>query len=75
MLPIDPDADLGRRAWIDCPRCRDSRHCPDCRSERNCGAHWRYLLASSGSVLHVQCPSCAHLWDHETHFGRGGDAA
>jgi hypothetical protein len=75
MLPIDPDADIGRRAWIDCPRCRDARHCADCRAGRDCGAHWRYLLANSGSVLHVQCPACAHLWDHETHFGRGGDAA
>jgi len=71
MLPIDPDADIGRRAWIDCPRCRDERHCADCRSERNCDTHWRYLLANSGSVLHVQCPACAHLWDHQTRFGRG----
>lgn len=71
MLPIDPDADLGRRAWIDCPRCQDTDHCADCRSGRNCGDHWRYLLANSGSVLHVQCPSCTHVWDHETGFGRG----
>jgi hypothetical protein len=75
MLPIDPDADIGRRAWIDCPQCRDQERCDDCRSERNCGTHWRYLLANSGSVLHVQCPSCTHLWDHETYFGHGGNAA
>ena len=71
MLPIDPQADIGRRAWIACPRCRDEEHCADCRSERNCGTHWRYLIANSGSVPHVQCPACTHLWDHETHFGRG----
>lgn len=72
MLPIDPDADIGRRAWVACPQCRDERHCADCRAERNCGAHWRYLIANSGSVLHVQCPRCTHLWDHETHFGARG---
>lgn len=70
MLPIDPDADLGRRAWVVCPRCRDERHCEDCRSERNCGTHWRYLIGNTGSRLHVQCPACTHMWDHETHFGR-----
>jgi hypothetical protein len=71
VLPIDPDADPGRRAWIDCPRCRDADRCAACRAGRDCGEHWRYLLASTGGVLHVQCPSCAHVWDHETGFGHG----
>jgi hypothetical protein len=71
MLPIDPDADIGRRAWVACPRCRDEESCDACRSGRDCGAHWRYLLANSGRVLHVQCPACGHLWDHDTRFGHG----
>jgi hypothetical protein len=74
MLPIDPGADIGRRAWIACPHCRDEERCADCRSDRNCGTHWRYLLANTGSLLHVQCPACANVWDHETHFGHGGAA-
>jgi hypothetical protein len=73
VLPIDPDADIGRRAWVDCPQCRDDEGCEDCGSGRNCGVHWRYLLSSEGRALHLQCPSCTHLWEHETHFG--GDAA
>ncbi|MEU9889909.1 hypothetical protein AB0M95_12530 [Sphaerisporangium sp. NPDC051017] len=72
MLPIDPHADIARRAWIPCPRCRDDRGCDDCGSGRNCRDHWRYLLSNTGSVLHVQCPGCAHLWDHESRFGAGG---
>ncbi|WP_424532198.1 hypothetical protein ACOZ38_18680 [Sphaerisporangium viridialbum] len=72
MLPIDPHADIARRAWISCPRCLDDRDCTDCGTGRNCRDHWRYLLSTTGSILHVQCPGCAHLWAHETHFGAGG---
>ncbi|MGV9775593.1 hypothetical protein [Streptosporangium sp. NPDC003464] len=72
MLPIDPHADLGRRAWVPCPACRDDRDCADCLGGRNCGEHWRYLIGNTGSRLHLQCPGCTHLWDHETHFGAGG---
>jgi hypothetical protein len=75
MLPIDPHADMGRRAWVSCPHCRDDKNCGDCRTDRNCREHWRYLLGNTGSLLHVQCPRCAYLWDHETHFGRGGRPA
>ncbi|WP_440070580.1 hypothetical protein [Streptosporangium sp. OZ121] len=74
MLPLDPHADLGRRAWVPCPACRDHRDCDDCLGGRNCGEHWRYLLANTGSLLHLQCPGCAHLWNHETGFGAGGGA-
>lgn len=79
MPPIDPCADIGRRAWVACPNCDDARDCATCRANRNCERHWRYLLRNSGSVLHLQCPACAHLWDHETGFGatrgRGGATA
>ncbi|MFB9837679.1 hypothetical protein [Actinoallomurus acaciae] len=73
MLPIDPGADIGRRAWIPCPRCRDHEGCDTCGTGRTCTAHWRYLLANRGRVLYLQCPSCTHLWEHET--PAGGDAA
>jgi hypothetical protein len=46
--------------------------CGDCASSRNCGVHWRYLISNTGSVLHLQCPGCTHLWNHETYFGAGG---
>ncbi|OUC96403.1 hypothetical protein [Streptosporangium minutum] len=72
MLPIDPHADLGRRAWVPCPGCRDDKDCGACLDGRNCGEHWRYLIGNTGSRLHLQCPACTHLWDHETHFGAGG---
>ncbi|MFG2342401.1 hypothetical protein [Streptomyces yangpuensis] len=69
MLPLDPQADPGRRAWTPCPHCRDSRHCEPCAQQRTCPTHWRYLLANTGSLLHLQCPTCNHVWAHETHFG------
>jgi len=69
MLPIDPQADDGRRAWVACPNCDDARDCAACGQRRTCGDHWRYLLTHSGSVLHLQCPGCTHVWDHETGFG------
>ncbi|MEO3812642.1 hypothetical protein ABGB17_26880 [Sphaerisporangium sp. B11E5] len=75
MLPIDPDADLGRRAWVPCPGCRDDRGCGPCGDGRNCADHWRYLLGATGGVLHLQCPGCTHLWDHRTGFGAGGRPA
>jgi len=75
VLPIDPQADDGRRAWVACPNCDDARNCGPCGQQRTCAEHWRYLLAHSGSVLHLQCPTCTHLWDHETGFGAGPSAA
>ena len=69
MLPIDPQADIGRRAWVTCPHCEDHRDCPTCREGRRCRDHWRYLLSNTGSLLHLQCPSCTRVWDHETGFG------
>ncbi|MEU8983337.1 hypothetical protein [Streptomyces sp. NPDC048309] len=69
MLPLDPQAEIGRRAWVACPKCVDSRDCATCEQRRTCSEHWRYLLSHSGSILHLQCPSCRHVWTHETGFG------
>jgi hypothetical protein len=69
LLPIDPYAEIGRRAWIPCPNCDDARDCAACRQRRTCDVHWRYLLAHTGSILHLQCPGCAYMWKHETGFG------
>ncbi|MGK4578757.1 hypothetical protein [Kitasatospora sp. HPMI-4] len=68
-LPIDPQADIGRRAWVACPNCDDARDCAPCGGQRGCDEHWRYLLSNTGSLLHLQCPACTHVWDHETGFG------
>jgi hypothetical protein len=72
MLPIDPDADKSRRAWLACPSCDHGAACGDCRSGRNCHTHWQYLLGNSAAVLHLQCPTCAHLWSLDTSASRRG---
>lgn len=64
----DAAADLGRRAWVRCPRCPSAR-CSDCHRGRACGAHWSYLLAAEVRHLFVQCPRCWHRWWHDTGFG------
>ncbi|MFD7921227.1 hypothetical protein ACFV3R_18615 [Streptomyces sp. NPDC059740] len=69
MLPVDPTADISRRAWIDCPSCADHQGCPACGAGRNCPDHWRYVLAWEGRSVHVQCRTCTHLWVHDTRFG------
>ncbi|MEU8591017.1 hypothetical protein AB0C59_29025 [Streptomyces sp. NPDC048664] len=66
MLPIDPHADRARRAWLPCPHCRDQDGCEACGAGRTCHVHWRYLLSSAGHVVHLQCPTCAHIWDQDT---------
>ncbi|WST98240.1 hypothetical protein OG364_39910 [Streptomyces erythrochromogenes] len=68
MLPLDPHADPGRRAWIDCPQCNDTQHCTPCQNRQTCPTHWRYLLTNAATLLHLQCPHCHHLWAHETHY-------
>jgi hypothetical protein len=65
-MPLDPTADIGRRAWFSCPRCAHGTACPTCDSGRTCPDHWQYLLASKATVLHLQCPSCTYLWSHDT---------
>ncbi|MEU1626533.1 hypothetical protein ABZ746_14640 [Streptomyces sp. NPDC020096] len=69
MLPIDPSADIGRRAWVPCPRCEDHQGCEPCEAGRNCADHWRYLLSNQGRLLHLQCPNCTHLWSWDSGFG------
>ena len=66
MLPIDPDADAARRAWLRCPNCDYGAGCHDCHSGRNCSTHWQFLLSNRGTLVHLQCPNCAHLWDTDT---------
>lgn len=63
MMPLDPTADIGRRAWLRCPNCDHGSDCDDCRSGRNCGKHWQYLLSNKAARVFLQCPDCAHLWD------------
>lgn len=72
MLPIDPTADRARRVWLDCPNCRHGAGCTDCENRRNCSEHWQYLLGNNATVVHMQCPGCAHLWSTDTHR-RGAD--
>lgn len=70
MLPIDPHADRSRRAWLPCPMCgsgsKQGSDCGDCGDGRNCATHWQYLLSNEGTVVHLQCPVCAHLWSTDT---------
>lgn len=66
MLPIDPDADVSRRAWMGCPWCRHEARCADCRSERNCDIHWQYLLSNQATLVHLQCPNCSRVWMTDT---------
>ncbi|BBY37247.1 hypothetical protein MMAN_13810 [Mycobacterium mantenii] len=67
MLPIDPTADRGRRAWLPCPSCDHGATCGECRSSRNCDTHWQYLLSNRGTLVHLQCSDCGHLWSTDTH--------
>ena len=69
MLPIDPTADIARRAWLPCPGCGTHRGCVPCEAGRTCPDHWRYLLSNTGHVLHLQCPACAHMWTWDSRSG------
>ncbi|MCW2653110.1 MAG: hypothetical protein JWR32_4086 [Mycobacterium sp.] len=70
MLPIDPDADGSRRAWLTCPNCNQGDGCAECESRRNCDTHWQYLLRNEGTRLLLQCPACTHLWTVDTKADR-----
>ncbi|MFF9867572.1 hypothetical protein ACF1G0_19475 [Streptomyces sp. NPDC013953] len=74
-LPIDPQADRARRAWVPCPGCDDARDCVTCAERRNCSDHWRYLIANEGARVHLQCPGCTHTWILDTRPGRRGPTA
>jgi hypothetical protein len=67
----DPQASLGRRAWVSCERCTDDSGCGDCGAGRSCELHWRFLLHAEGRHLFLQCPSCSHRWWQDTRFGVG----
>jgi len=70
VLPIDPHADRGRRAWLPCPLCDHGRNCAECHSPRNCSDHWQYLLSNQAWVVHLQCPTCGYLWSTDTRCPR-----
>ncbi|MCL2731544.1 MAG: hypothetical protein FWE15_16140 [Actinomycetia bacterium] len=65
-LPIDPQADPARRAWVPCPVCDDASRCASCAGGRNCTDHWRYLISNAGPVVQLQCPQCTHMWSLNT---------
>jgi hypothetical protein len=54
-MMLDPQADLGRRAWLPCPYCRDNA--------------WLYLLDFDVNLVWVQCGNCLRRWWHDTGVG------
>jgi hypothetical protein len=67
---LDPDAYLGRRAWLRCPRCPGD-DCPTCQRGANCERHWCYLLGTEARWVFLQCPYCLYRWWYDTQFGAG----
>jgi DNA-directed RNA polymerase subunit RPC12/RpoP len=47
-------------------RCNHGARCGDCQSAKNCAAHWQHLLSNKGTLVHLQCPDCGHLWSIDT---------
>jgi len=74
-LPIDPDADGSRRAWLRCPKCGRGQDCPECDSGQDCASHWQYHLKEEGSRLVLQCGGCSHLWAADMANARARSAA
>jgi hypothetical protein len=66
VLPIDPTADPGRRAWLPCPSCNHGAQCGECQGKTNCAIHWQYLLSNEGTLVHLQCSDCGNLWSTDT---------
>jgi hypothetical protein len=56
---IDPHADPGRRAWINCAACDDH-------------SGWCYLLGYEVGNLFCQCPACGLRFWWDSGFGTGG---
>lgn len=73
MLPIDPHADRSRRAWLPCPKCNHGTGCPECEGNANCATHWQYLLSNNGTLVYLQCPTCAYFWHTDTRWRRCGE--
>lgn len=71
-MPLDPSADIARRAWLPCPECDQGADCSGCLAGRTCRSHWQYLLGNKGPRVFLQCPNCTHLWDTDprTHPAR-----
>ncbi|MGH3780465.1 MAG: hypothetical protein ACRDRO_07505 [Pseudonocardiaceae bacterium] len=53
-MMLDPQADLGRRAWLPCT---------------SCGEIPLYLLESDVNLIWVQCGNCLRRWCHDTGVG------
>jgi hypothetical protein len=47
-MTLDPQADLGRRAWLPCVSCRDNAPL--------------YLLDCDVNLVWVQCGHCLRRW-------------
>jgi hypothetical protein len=54
--------------------CDHGKGCRDCASGHNCSSHWQYLVSNHGTVVNLQCPTCAYLWATDTRKRRGGSA-
>lgn len=65
-MPLDPTADISRRAWLSCPNCDQGAECLRCQAGRDCDRHWQYLLGNRAMRLFLQCPNCMHIWDIDT---------
>jgi hypothetical protein len=63
-LPLDPQADPSRRAWIHCTIC-PPQTCDDCAGRRNCSVHYSYLLGNHGHHVSLQCQQ-GHVWTVDT---------
>lgn len=66
MMPLDPTADIGRRAWLPCPTGDHGADCGPCQDGRNCDVHWQYLLSNKATRVYLQCPDCGDLWTTDT---------
>jgi hypothetical protein len=53
-MMLDPQADIGRRAWLPCTYCGDIP---------------LFLLDSDVNLVWVQCGSCLRRWWHDTGVG------
>jgi hypothetical protein len=54
-MMLDPQADIGRRAWLPCPYCYDNAPL--------------YLLDFDVNLVWVQCGNCLRRWWHDTGIG------
>jgi hypothetical protein len=62
-MMLDPQADIGRRAWLPCRYCSDNSDNSDNTA--------LYLLDSHVNLVWVQCGKCLRRWWHDTGVGHG----